>query len=568
MKILILGGGFQQLPAIRKAHELGLTVLLADYLPDAPGRREADQSFLISTRDRDKILELARKEGVDGILAFAWDPAEETAAYVAEKMGLPGGMYAAAGILGNKRKFREFLAMHRIPAPRHFPMNYPESDLPYPVVVKPLDSSGSKGVTILRSYDAGMLLQAYQAAVSCSLSGQAMAEECISYGYRHLIGGDVIVRGGNVILYGLMDCIREEGKNLVPCGKIYPCGAGDEVKVRIARILQTVIHRLSITDAEMNVEFIAGKDGEVYPIEIALRCGGNGIPQLLSDATGIDWIREEVQRTLRRANGPNANFLETSRFAGKLVPADLHGVYATYNLHANQSGMYAGYELHPELSGHLYREEIFRRKGETVGIYENASGIIGILYFHFASRAEAETYLYDMPWYLQVHVMNLKPVSSGTDILADIVRLGEFMTPPFSARNRYGQEHSISEKRNALITGWNTNAYAEKLMRLADIVTIENEKGEIIGLVAAYLNRNDFGFISMLIVMPEYRRCRAAEALCEKVHMLAREKNIPSIRGEIRKENMACRRLAEMLGYVEYKDTEEDGFVGVEKIVR
>ena len=101
-------------------------------------------------------------------------------------------------------------------------------------------------------------------------------------------------------------------------------------------------------------------------------------------------------------------------------------------------------------------------------------------------------------------------------------------------------------------------------MRLANIVTIENEKDEIIGLVAAYLNRSDFGFISMLIVMPEYRRCRAAETLCEKVHMLAREKNIPSIRGEIRKENMACRRLAERLGYVEYKDA-ENGFVGVEK---
>lgn len=562
MKILILGGGFQQLPAIRKAHELGLTVLLADYLPDAPGRREADQSFLVSTRDKAGILELARKEDVDGILAFASDPAEETAAYAAEKLGLPGGMYAAAEILGNKRKFREFLAMHRIPAPRHFPMDYPESDLPYPIVVKPLDSSGSKGVTILRSYDAGRIFRAYQDAVSCSLSGQAMAEEYISYGYRHLIGGDVIVRNGNVVLLGLMDCIREEGKNLVPCGKIYPCGAGEEVKVRIARIMQTVIHKLSITDAEMNVEFIVGKDGEVYPIEIALRCGGNGIPQLLSDATVIDWIREEVQRTLRCANGPNMN----SMSAGEFVIADPHGIYVTYNLHAERPGMYAGYVLHPELSRHLYREDLFRRKGEAVGTYENASGIIGILYFRFASRAEAEAYLYDMSRYLQVHVMNLKPVSSGTDILADIVRLGEFMTPPFSARNRCGQEQSISEKRNAPITGWNTNAYAEKLMRLADIVTIENEKGEIIGLVAAYLNRSDFGFISMLIVMPEYRRCRAAEALCEKVHMLAREKSIPSIRGEIRKENTACRRLTEMLGYVEYKDT-GNGFVGVEKSI-
>ena len=90
---------------------------------------------------------------------------------------------------------------------------------------------------------------------------------------------------------------------------------------------------------------------------------------------------------------------------------------------------------------------------------------------------------------------------------------------------------------------------------------------KVVDQMAAYFNRSAFGFISMLIVIPEYRRCRAAEALCEKVHMLAREKNIPSIRGEIRKENMACRRLAERLGYVEYKDT-GNGFVGVEKKIR
>ena len=93
-------------------------------------------------------------------------------------------------------------------------------------------------VYFVATMQAGSFARAYQTAVSCSLFGQAMAEEYIPYGYRHLIGGDVIVRGGNVVLYGLMDCIREEGENLVPCGKIYPCGAGDDVKVRIARIMQ------------------------------------------------------------------------------------------------------------------------------------------------------------------------------------------------------------------------------------------------------------------------------------------------------------------------------------------
>lgn len=189
MKILILGGGYQQLPAIRKAHEMGLTVLLADYLADAPGRKKANQSFLISTRDKEEILELARREQVDGILAFASDPAAETATYVAEQLGLSGNPPLAAEVLG-----------------------------------------------------------------------KALAEEHIFHGYRHLIGGDVIVQNGTIVLLGLMDCLREEPQNLVPCGKMYPCRAGEEVTDRIAGIVQMVIRKLSIHDAELNVEFIAGKN--------------------------------------------------------------------------------------------------------------------------------------------------------------------------------------------------------------------------------------------------------------------------------------------------------------------
>ncbi|MGO5273109.1 ATP-binding protein [Bacillota bacterium LCP21S3_A4] len=177
-------------------------------------------------------------------------------------------------------------------------MNLPEKDLSYSVLVKPLDSSGSKGVTLIRSYDAGRLFRAYANAVSYSLAGKALKEEHIPCGYRHLIGEDVIVRNGNIVFLGLMDCIREEPQILFPVVK-YIHAAQGKVTDRIAEIMQKVICRLSINDAEMNVEFIAGRDREVYPIEIALRCGGNGIPQLLSDATGVDWILEEVRRTLR-----------------------------------------------------------------------------------------------------------------------------------------------------------------------------------------------------------------------------------------------------------------------------
>lgn len=123
--------------------------------------KEADRFYLVSTRDWEAILALAGSEAVDGVLAFASDPAKLTAAYVAEECGLPGGPREAAEILGNKEKFRQFLSMYRLPVSGYF--CFPDAfsteageknpGLRYPILIKPVDSSGSKGVTLLRSYD-------------------------------------------------------------------------------------------------------------------------------------------------------------------------------------------------------------------------------------------------------------------------------------------------------------------------------------------------------------------------------------------------------------------------------
>lgn len=90
----------------------------------------------------------------------------------------------------------------------------------YPLLVKPLDSSGSNGITLIRKRDPAGLFEAYRTALSYSRSDQAMAEEYIPYGYPNLIGGDVVIRGGRIVCLGLMDCIREGEDGLVPCGKI------------------------------------------------------------------------------------------------------------------------------------------------------------------------------------------------------------------------------------------------------------------------------------------------------------------------------------------------------------
>ena len=257
-------------------------------------------------------------------------------------------------------------------------------------------------------------------------------------------------------------------------------------------------------------------------------------------------------------------------------------IYATYNLHANANGLYAGYELAEELATHLYREELFCKRGDDVKPYADASGIIGILYFRFDSREEAERYLYHMQQYLRIHLITIEritnvsaltvnartactdslpsaPVRSTTapnrmpvefpitsqrpegslatyeNIHDSILRLGEYMTPPFSQRER---------------NGWNAADYADKLIENAEILTARHSSGETVGLIAAYMNRQDGAFISMLVVAPQYRRYRIANTLCRHVHELARQRGIRCVRGEIRKDNAACRAMAEeRLGY-------------------
>ena len=92
-KLLLLGGSAQQVIAIESAKRLGYSTVLCDYLPDNQGQYKADKFFLVSTTDKEAILEVAIKENIDGVVAYASDPAAPTAAYVAEKLGLPGNPY-------------------------------------------------------------------------------------------------------------------------------------------------------------------------------------------------------------------------------------------------------------------------------------------------------------------------------------------------------------------------------------------------------------------------------------------------------------------------------------------
>ena len=149
---MLLGGNFYQMTATKAAKKLGCHVISVDYLPDNPAHKYADEYHNVSTIDKEAVLDLAKKLRIDGIWSYASDVSAPTAAYVAEKMGLPTNPYNSVNILTHKDVMRDFLSKHNFNVPQGKGFNdYAEAyeyykSLDSIVMVKPVDSSGSKGV--------------------------------------------------------------------------------------------------------------------------------------------------------------------------------------------------------------------------------------------------------------------------------------------------------------------------------------------------------------------------------------------------------------------------------------
>lgn len=378
-KILLLGGSAQQVPAIEKAKELGYYTVLCDYLPDNPGRYAADKFYPVSTTDREAVLKAALDEAVDGVLAYASDPAAPTAAYVAEKMGLPGNPYESVEILCNKDKFRGFLREHGFNTPKSEGYADREKALAgmdafeLPVIIKPVDSSGSKGVTVLHSWEG--LPDAVDYAFSFSRSHRIIMEEFIEKKHEYLIGGDVLINNGKVVLWGLLNCHRDGNVNaLVPVGKSYPVLL-DKTDINAVReTIQKMVDVLGLKSGLINVELVIDKNNKVWPIDVGPRAGGNMIPDLLGLIFGFNVVEMAVVAAM--GESVDVETRENESF------------YATHNLHSARDGIYRSVEFAPELEGHIIKKCFYKKNGDKVRYFANASNALGIIFMKFDNEME------------------------------------------------------------------------------------------------------------------------------------------------------------------------------------
>ena len=209
MKLLVLGASPAQSPIIEAALADGHEVITADNLPDNPGHKLASKSFPVNAADAKACTDLARRLGVDGVVGYASEVCARTAARVAAELGLPGSPLPGVENLSNKAAFRRCQALTSCLVPESVVVAQ-ENEMAQAVefaqrhgnavVVKPVDNSGGRGVSILPAD----LTKAIMAAKAASWDGQVIVEQFIPR-QGSQIGGDAWIEDGRIVFLHTFD---------------------------------------------------------------------------------------------------------------------------------------------------------------------------------------------------------------------------------------------------------------------------------------------------------------------------------------------------------------------------
>lgn len=395
-KLMLLGGIRYLLPAIEAAHKHGYYVITVDYLPDNIAHRYSDEYHNVSIIDKEAVLKLAKELQIDGILSFAVDPGVVTAAYVAEKMGLPFTCsYEAACILQDKARFRKFLSDHGFNVPTakgYSDVNEALKDINlfhWPVIVKPVDSAGSKGVT--RVDDSKDLEKAINHALDSSHNGHFIVEDFLEKKGLSC-GSESFAVDGKLLYNGFYDqYFDDEAANpFTPSAECWPCDKDEKYLSEVRSELQRLFDLLEIRTGLFNVEWRVCKDGKCYLMEVSPRAGGNRLAEMLKIAADIDLIEAEVQKAV----GESLPVIHEPKFKG---------VYAIIVIHNEKTGSFREIHINEEFCKKFVIEEEIRVKpNDHVEPFTGANAAIGTLFLRSNSRNQMDQLVHDIREYVNV----------------------------------------------------------------------------------------------------------------------------------------------------------------------
>lgn len=382
-KLMLLGGLRYLIPVIEAAHNEGCKVITCDNVPDNIAHKYSDEYYNISIIDKDAVLKLARSLQIDGIMSFAVDPGVVTAAYVAENMNLPfAGSYKSVEILQNKALFREFLSINNFNVPKakgYQSYNDAIEEInifKWPVIVKPVDSAGSKGV--IKVENEKELKEAFEYAISFSLSKQVIIEEYIEK-RGHSSDCDGFSVDGKLVgvSFNSQYFDNEASNPYTPSAYSWPSSFSSEQEIELKRELQRLITLLNLKTSVYNIEVRIGEDDKPYIMEFSPRGGGNRLSEMVRFGSGVDFITNAV----RGAVGlPIENFSSV----------DFIGYWTEIILHSNKKGKFDSLQIFEDLNKNIVEQDLWVKKGDPINQFQGANDAVGTLILKFDSKKEME----------------------------------------------------------------------------------------------------------------------------------------------------------------------------------
>ena len=295
-KILIIGASSLQVPGILKAKEMGFEIAVVDFNPKAKGIRYADKFYNVSTIDEEGVYAAAKDFGADGIMTLATDMPMRSLAYACDKLRLVGIDYDTAVRATDKGEMIKAFDQHDVAHPMYLILEKGQSidnivdKIDYPLIIKPTDNSGSRGVVLVHNKEE--LYDAIAYSTEESREGNIILEE---YMVGPEVSVEVIVLDGEPHILQITDKLTTGAPHFVEMGHSQPSRLSEEIQNKIRKLASEACKAVGILNGPAHAEIIVTSDGPKM-VEIGARMGGDNITtHLVPLSTGVDMTKATIE---------------------------------------------------------------------------------------------------------------------------------------------------------------------------------------------------------------------------------------------------------------------------------
>ncbi|MGI0107077.1 ATP-grasp domain-containing protein [Salinimicrobium sp. WS361] len=306
-KLAIIGASYLQLPLVKKAKDMGIETHCFAWEEGAVCKKYCDHFYPVSVLDKEIILQYCRDIKINGITTIATDIAVPTISYVAEKLNLISNSYQTALWATNKGLMRGCFHNEDVSSPKFLIVEKHEEkfleELDFPVIVKPVDRSGSRGIN--KVYNPEMLESAVNMALEESLSSTAIIEE-------YIVGDEVSVESiswqGEHYILAVTDKVTTGPPHFVELEHHQPSGKNKEILEDIVALTNQALNSLKVEYGAGHTEIKIGKNNKAYVVEVGARMGGDFIgSHLVELSTGYDFLEAVIFVALNKFTVPHFN---------------------------------------------------------------------------------------------------------------------------------------------------------------------------------------------------------------------------------------------------------------------